>query len=137
MRLKDKVALITGRGTGIGKATALLFAKKGASIVITGRRKTPLEETISQIRNLRENAVFVAGNATKTDDAKNMVRKTTETFGRLDILINNAGVNYKPNSTSATNEDAGWCHQYDKEYGLRISSPKDSCELYLSGYCGY
>ena len=70
MRLKNKVALITGGGTGIGKATALLFAREGASIVITGRRKTPLEETVSEIRNVHENAVFIVGDITKTDDAQ-------------------------------------------------------------------
>lgn len=106
MRLKNKAALITGGGTGIGKATALLFAREGASIVITGRRKTPLEETVSEIRNVHENAVFVVGDITKTDNAQNMVRKTTETFGRLDILVNNAGVNYKPDTTNATKEEA-------------------------------
>ena len=106
MRLKNKVALITGGGTGIGKATALLFARECASIVITGRREAPLEETVSEIRNVHENAVFIAGDVTKTHDAQNMVRKTTETFGRLDILVNNAGVNYKPDTTIATSEDA-------------------------------
>lgn len=105
MRLKNKVALITGGGTGIGKATALLFAREGASLVITGRRKPPLEETVSQIRDLHDNAVYVIGDVSKTDDAQNMIRKTIETFGRLDILVNNAGVNYKPNTTSATEEE--------------------------------
>ena len=133
MRLKDKVALITGRGTGIGKATALLFAREGASIVIPGRRKAPLEETISQIRNLRENAVFVAGDVTKTDDAQNMVRKTTETFGRLNILINNAGVNYKPDSTSATNEDAWYVIVDTNLKGIYLASKYATPELSRNG----
>ncbi|GAB61203.1 short-chain dehydrogenase [Candidatus Jettenia caeni] len=107
MRLKNKVALITGGGTGIGKATALLFAREGASLVITGRRETPLEETVSHIRNLHKNAIYVIGDVSKADDAQNMVQKTGETFGRLDILVNNAGVNYKPDTTSATEEE-GW-----------------------------
>ena len=66
----------------------------------------PLEETVSEIRNVHENAVFVVGDITKADNAQNMVRKTTETFGRLDILVNNAGVNYKPDTTNATKEEA-------------------------------
>lgn len=67
--------------------------------------KAPLEETVSLIRDLHDNAVYVVGDVSKKDDAQNMVRKTIETFGRLDILINNAGVNYKPNTTSATEEE--------------------------------
>lgn len=106
MRLKNKVALITGGGTGIGKATALLFAREGASLVITGRRETPLKETVSHIRDLHDSAIYVIGNVSKISDAQHMVQKTRETFGRLDILVNNAGINYKPNTTSATEEES-------------------------------
>lgn len=106
MRLKNKVAIITGGGTGIGRATALLFAREGASVVITGRRETPLKETVSEIRNLNENAIFVTGDVSKADDAQKMIQKTLETFGGLDILFNNAGVNYKPDTIMATKEDA-------------------------------
>src|SRR3989338_7122264 len=89
MRLKNKVAIITGGGTGIGRATALLFAREGASVIITGRRETPLKETVSEIRNLNENAIFVTGDVSKADDAQKMIQKTLETFGELDILFNN------------------------------------------------
>ncbi len=106
MRLKNKVALITGGGSGIGKATALLFAREGASVVITGRRKATLEETVSQLRNLHENALFVEGDVSKGRDARLMVEKAVETFGRLDILFNNAGVNYGPDTISNTKEEA-------------------------------
>lgn len=106
MRLKNKVALITGGGTGIGRATALLFAKEGASVVVSGRRKAPLEKTVSEMRNLHENALYVTGDVSKAEDAHQMVKKTIEAFGRLDILINNAGVNYRPGTTRDTTEDA-------------------------------
>ncbi|MCF6159125.1 MAG: SDR family NAD(P)-dependent oxidoreductase [wastewater metagenome] len=106
MRLKNKVALITGGGTGIGKAIATLFAREGASVVVAGRRKGPLEETVFQIRDSNENAIFVAGDISKAHDAQHIVQKTVEVFGTLDILVNNAGVNYKPDTTSKTMEEA-------------------------------
>jgi NAD(P)-dependent dehydrogenase (short-subunit alcohol dehydrogenase family) len=107
MRLKDKVALITGGGTGMGRATALVFAKEGARVTVTGRRKEPLEETISEIESSGRQAIMVQGDVSVAKDAAEMVNKTVKAFGRLDVLINNAGVSYKPGSVVEIDED-GW-----------------------------
>ena len=107
MRLKDKVALVTGGGTGIGRATALVFAKEGAKVAVTGRRKEPLEETVSEIESSGRQAIMVQGDVSVAKDAAEMVNKTVKSFGRLDILVNNAGVSYKPGGTVETDED-GW-----------------------------
>ncbi|HHT9134913.1 MAG TPA: SDR family NAD(P)-dependent oxidoreductase [Candidatus Avalokitesvara rifleensis] len=107
MRLKDKVALITGGGTGIGRATAIVFAKEGAKVAVTGRRKGPLEETVSVIKSGGGKAVMVEGDVSVAKDAERMVKETTKVFGRLNILVNNAGVNYKSGGTVETDED-GW-----------------------------
>ncbi len=113
MRLKDKVALVTGGGTGIGRAkgigraTALVFAKEGAKVVVTGRHKGPLEETVSAIESIGGKALMVEGDVSVARDAAEMVNQTAKTFGRIDILVNNAGVNYKQGGTAETDED-GW-----------------------------
>lgn len=107
MRLKDKIALITGGGTGIGRATAVLFAKHGARVAVTGRRRQPLEETISEIKSGGGRAVLIAGDVSTAKDAEEMVSETAKNFGGIDILVNNAGVNYKSGGTVETDED-GW-----------------------------
>ncbi len=107
MRLKDRVALVTGGGTGIGKATALVLAREGAKVVVTGRRKGPLEETVSAVESAGGKAIMVEGDVSKAGDATGTVKKTLNTFGRLDVLVNNAGVNYRPGGTVETDED-GW-----------------------------
>lgn len=107
MRLKDKVALITGGGTGIGRAAAIVFAKEGAKVAVTGRRKGPLGETVSVIKSGGGKAIMVEGDVSVAKDAERMVKETTKAFGGLNILVNNAGVNYKSGGTVETDED-GW-----------------------------
>lgn len=91
MSLKNKVALITGGGTGIGKAIATLFAKEGASVTITGRRMEPLTQVAEAITNSGGKALSVAGDVTVEGDVQNVVRSTLERFGRVDVLVNSAG----------------------------------------------
>ncbi|MBS7700158.1 MULTISPECIES: SDR family oxidoreductase [unclassified Chelatococcus] len=86
-QLKDKVALITGGSSGIGRETALAFARQGAKVIITGRRFEPLERTAALDANI---VAFVADVAAPSDAARS-VAKVIETWGRLDILVNNAG----------------------------------------------
>ena len=91
MRLKDKVALITGGGTGIGKAIATLFAQQGARVSITGRRSEPLAKVVEAISHAGGEALAVPGDVTVTADVQRVVQTTLDRFGRIDILINNAG----------------------------------------------
>jgi len=91
MKLKDKVAIITGAGQGIGKEIALTFAKEGAKIVvtdITGKEK----EVAKEIKKMGRKAIAVKVDVSKMEDAKKMAEETLKAFGRIDILVNNAGI---------------------------------------------
>ena len=85
--LNDKVVIVTGGSSGIGRAAALSFARKGAKVVITGRRAVPLEEAAAGHPNI---AGLVA-DAAAPDDAVRTIAKAVDTWGRLDVLVNNAG----------------------------------------------
>jgi meso-butanediol dehydrogenase/(S,S)-butanediol dehydrogenase/diacetyl reductase len=90
MRLRDKVALITGAGSGIGEATAKTFAREGAAVVIADLNAEGGERVASEIRQAGGSAEFTRANAGRTAEIERMVRFTTDKFGRLDILHNNA-----------------------------------------------
>lgn len=104
MRLEGKTAIITGGGTGIGRGIALLFAKEGANVVITGRRKEPLDQTASQIKNAGGNALAIQVDVSKTKEVTQMIEKTTQAYKRVDILVNNAGV-YLPHDALGVSEE--------------------------------
>lgn len=91
-RLEGKVAIITGGNSGVGAATALKFAAEGAKVIITARREGPLEEVAAKIREAGGEVLPVASDISRTEDAQKVVAATLEAFGKIDILINNAGV---------------------------------------------
>ncbi len=91
-RLDGKVAIVTGGNSGVGAATALLFAKEGAKVVISARRQAQLEEVAAKIREAGGEVLSVVTDISKSGDAKNLVEKTVEAYGKVDILVNNAGV---------------------------------------------
>ncbi|NVN91432.1 MAG: glucose 1-dehydrogenase [Desulfuromonadales bacterium] len=91
-RLENKVAIITGATSGIGYATAILFAKEGAEVVLAGRRENLGNELVDKIKSQGGKAVFVKTDATKLDDLKHLVKTAADLHGRIDILVNNAGV---------------------------------------------
>ncbi len=95
---QGKVVLITGGTSGIGTATAGAFAREGAKVVITGRRKDKGNEVVEAIKSDGGEAAFFKADVQIAEDVKNMVAKTIETFGKLDIAVNNAGVeqNFTP-----------------------------------------
>jgi NAD(P)-dependent dehydrogenase (short-subunit alcohol dehydrogenase family) len=90
-RLDGKVALITGGGTGIGAACAGEFAREGAAVVLTGRRKDVLENVVKEIEKAKGRALAVAGSVADEAHARSAVAQAARVFGRLDVLINNAG----------------------------------------------
>jgi NAD(P)-dependent dehydrogenase (short-subunit alcohol dehydrogenase family) len=92
MKLQNKVAIVTGAGSGIGKATALLFAKEGAKVLVANRRVDKGEATVSEIKNFGGEAVFVQTDVSKWEEVDRMVTKAVEVFGKVDILVNNAGI---------------------------------------------
>jgi NAD(P)-dependent dehydrogenase (short-subunit alcohol dehydrogenase family) len=91
-RLEGKVAIITGGNSGVGAATAQKFAAEGAKVVITARRQAQLEEVAAKIREAGGEVLPIVSDISKAEDAKMVVAKTLEAFGKVDILINNAGV---------------------------------------------
>lgn len=91
MRLKDRVAIITGAGSGLGRAAALLFAREGARVVAAASRAKDGEQTVRQIKEIGGDAVFVQVDVTRASDIENAVKMAIDTYGRLDIMFNNAG----------------------------------------------
>ncbi|MGA2003718.1 MAG: SDR family oxidoreductase [Terriglobales bacterium] len=91
MELKDKVGLITGGTSGIGRETAVLFAQAGARVVIAGRREKEGQETIELIRGAGGDGLFVKTDVSRASEVEALVQTTVEKFGRLDIAFNNAG----------------------------------------------
>src|SRR5947208_1006389 len=111
MRLQDKVALVTGGSSGIGEATASLFAKEGAKIAITGRNEKRGNAVTEQITKNGGHAVFISSDVRKSSDCQLAVDEILRAFGRIDILFNNAGVFY-PHTTLDCSEEE-WDEQID------------------------
>jgi NAD(P)-dependent dehydrogenase (short-subunit alcohol dehydrogenase family) len=111
MRLQDKVALITGGTSGIGEATAILFAKEGAKIAITGRNETRGNAVTEQITKNGGHAVFISSDVRKSSDCQLAVDEILRAFGHIDILFNNAGVFYPHNTLDCSEEE--WDEQID------------------------
>ncbi len=91
-RLEGKVAIITGAARGIGKATAQLFAREGARVVVTDIDTQTGEKTAATIRDAGGDAIFVPADVTDLASVQEMVQRAVDTYGRIDILVNNAGV---------------------------------------------
>ena len=111
MRLAQKVALITGGTSGIGAATAGLFAREGAAVVITGRSEARGREVVGQIERDGGRALFVRADVCVADDCRRAVGATVSAFGRLDVLFNNAGVFVANDAVSCSEEE--WDLQVD------------------------
>lgn len=90
-RLNGKVAIVTGATSGIGRATAVLFANEGAKVAVAARREERGQEVVAEIEKNGGIAFFVKTDITQTEDIKNLVATTAEKYGKIDILVNNAG----------------------------------------------
>jgi NAD(P)-dependent dehydrogenase (short-subunit alcohol dehydrogenase family) len=90
------VVLITGALTGIGRATAIIFAQEGANIVVSGRRDQQGQELVAALQGFGSEAIFVRSDVRKDEDVRNLVDQTVMRFGRLDIAVNNAGTEGTP-----------------------------------------
>ena len=111
MRLKDKVALITGGTSGIGEATAALFAAEGAKVAITGRNDARGAAGVERIERNGGKAIFIRADVSVADDCRRAVEETVRAFGRLDVLFNNAGVFYPQTALECSERE--WDEQID------------------------
>ena len=91
MKLKDRVAIVTGAGRGIGKGIAIKFAEAGADVVVATTSMEPANEVIREIEARGRKGLAIQTDVSKFDDVKRAVAKTLEVFGQIDILVNNAG----------------------------------------------
>lgn len=117
LRLKDKVVIITGAGSGIGKETAILFAKEGAKVVVTDINDKSGEDVVSEIEKNGGSAFFVSLDTSNREQSRQVVQETMEMYGKVDVLINNAGIISDALITKMTEE------QWDKVVDIDLKGP--------------
>jgi NAD(P)-dependent dehydrogenase (short-subunit alcohol dehydrogenase family) len=105
MRLKDKVAIVTGASGGIGQGIAEVFAEEGTAVVCAARRRAEGESVAEAIRRRGGNAAFVPCDVAEEPQVESLVRQTLDRFGRIDVLVNNAGVNFVKPFEQLTSDD--------------------------------
>ena len=110
-RLKDKIGIVTGAGTGIGRACAIALANEGASVALVGRRKDRIEAVAEQIG---DRALAIAGDVSKSADIDRMIEQTVSQFGRLNFLLNNAGILQTGNAEQVSEE------QWDRTFNVNV-----------------
>jgi len=116
MRLQNKIAIITGAGSGIGRGIALAFVKEGAKVVVADWSEEGGKEAVEQVRKINGEAVFVKTDVSKTVDIDKMVKTCLDKFGRVDILVNNAGIYRVYNLHEMSEED------WDKTINVNLKS---------------
>lgn len=124
-KLSNKVAIITGGTSGIGKATALLFAEEGAHVVITGRRVELGESVLNEIAQRGARGVFIQADHSNADDCSRVVERTLSEFGRIDILFNNAGI--VTSGTAETTSQEVW----EQTFAINVTAVWRMCKLTL------
>ena len=105
MRLKDKVAVITGAASGIGRETCLLFAEQGAKIVAVDINEREGAETIRKIHDTGGQAMFFKADVSKAAECKNMIDAAMEQYGRRDIMLNNGGIMQRKDNDAVDKEE--------------------------------
>jgi len=108
MRLKDKVAVITGAGSGIGRESSLLFASEGAKVVAVDLNEKAAQDTVRDVAAAGGAAIAVRADVSKAADVENMIRVAEKTYGAVHVLFNNAGVMDSRDDTAETTDEAVW-----------------------------
>ncbi|MFC1871193.1 SDR family NAD(P)-dependent oxidoreductase [Chloroflexota bacterium] len=117
MRLANKVAIITGAGSGIGRASSIMFAKEGAKVVVADINDASGEETVATIKSSGGEAFFVHTDVSKASDAENLIKAANGKYGKIDVLFNNAGVPQTPAPLDELEESV-----WDSVYAVNIKS---------------
>ncbi|MEJ9231783.1 glucose 1-dehydrogenase [Peribacillus butanolivorans] len=128
MRLKDKVAIITGAASGMGKAEAIRFGKEGAKVIVADLNYEGAEAVVKVIKDNGGEALAVKVNVTSQADLENMVTSTNETFGQIDIVVNNAGIFDKYTNSLETTEE-----QWDLIFDINLKAVYKITNLVLPG----
>jgi dehydrogenase/reductase SDR family member 4 len=129
-QLKNKVAIVTGGSRGIGKSTAEVFAREGATVIICGRKQNTLDEVAAELKHLPGRIVPVACHVGKLEDLERLVDTTTREFGGIDVVVNNAATNIAQGP--AIEMDDG---QFDKMVEVNLKSAYRLTRLVAKGMC--
>ena len=111
MRLENKIAIITGAASGMGRASALLFAKEGAKIAVADVNDAGGKETVTIIKSSGSDAIFIHTDISKASECENLIKTAKNKFGKINILFNNAGIPHKPTPIEDFPEEL-WDHIY-------------------------
>src|SRR4030095_3886635 len=114
MKLIGKTAVITGAGKGIGRATAEIFLKEGANVVLVSRSKDDLNQFLTENKNLGSNISVISGDISQQEIINKVIKETIEKFERIDILVNNAGFSIFDNMVDSKTED------YDSMFNTNV-----------------
>jgi 3-oxoacyl-[acyl-carrier protein] reductase len=117
MKLANKVSVITGAGSGIGRATAILFAEEGSSVVVVDINDAGGEETVAAVKGVGREAIFVHTDVSSATEVKNLIQKMNERFGKIDIIFNSAGIGQKPGSVEKFDEET-----WDRIFAVNVKS---------------
>jgi NAD(P)-dependent dehydrogenase (short-subunit alcohol dehydrogenase family) len=123
MNFKDKVVLITGAGSGIGRKTAIMFAERGAKVAVNDISEDRGKETVKIIKDQGEEAIFILGDVSSPKDAERIIKEVVNAFGKIDILVNNAGIVVYGKVEDTSEED------FDKTMIVNVKGP-----FFLSKY---
>lgn len=125
MRLKDKVAVITGAGSGIGYETCLLFAEHGAKIIAADINEQAGRDVVEKIYQNNNNALFIKTDVSKITDCKKMIQAAMDNFGRLDILFNNAGIMHSDDDDAENTKES----VFDMTYAINVKGVFFGCKF--------
>lgn len=122
MKLKGKVAVVTGASSGMGRAIALLFASEGASVVAVARRKERLDQLVQQAKEQGGTILAFQGDVSKKEDVESMLDTAVQNFGKVDILVNNAGIMDEMMPVGEVSDEL-----WNKVIGVNLTGPFYSC----------